>query len=161
MRYKAVLALGAVLTFISFQGFTLAAKKKNAAETAQFFASLSKDQKIVQALNRLTFGPRAGDFEQVKRVGLKKWIDQQLHPETIAENPRLEEKIHWLDSLRMTQAEMTIHYPPRQLVLAMARGRVPYPNDPQQRMMIERVAARYDRQLGKNAADLPKPPQLA
>src|SRR2546430_1549715 len=128
MRRRSLLALGTIIIFTAFQGFTAAAKKKNAAETAQFFASLSKDQKIIQALNRLTFGPRAGDLEQVKRAGLKKWIDQQLHPERIAENPRLEEKIHWLDSLRMTQAEMTENYPPRQLILAMARGRVPYPN---------------------------------
>jgi uncharacterized protein (DUF1800 family) len=151
MRRKSVLALGTIVILTVGQGLPAVAKK---------VASLSKDQKIVQALNRLTFGPRAGEFERVKRIGLKKWIDQQLHPETIAENPRLEEKIRWLDSLRMTQAEMTVNYPSRQLVLAMARGRVPYPDDPQRRALIERVAARYDRRLANNA-DLPKPPQLA
>jgi uncharacterized protein (DUF1800 family) len=161
MRHRSLLALGTLVIFIAFQGFSTAAKKKNAADTAQFFASLSKDQKIVQALNRLTFGPRAGDFEQVKRTGLKKWIDRQLHPETIAESPRLEEKIRWFDSLRMTQSELNENYPPRQLVQAIARGRVPYPSDPQQRARIERIVARFDRQAGKNTADAPKPPQLA
>jgi uncharacterized protein (DUF1800 family) len=33
---------------------------------------------IEHALSRLTFGPRAGDIEQVGRIGLDKWIDQQL-----------------------------------------------------------------------------------
>jgi uncharacterized protein (DUF1800 family) len=160
MRRKFLLPLGTLVIFTAVQGFTAAAKKKNAAETAQFFASLTKDQKVVQALNRLTFGPRAGDFEDVKRAGLKRWIDQQLHPETIAESPKLEEKIRWLDSLRMTQAEMTTNYPPRQLVLAMSRGRVPYPNDPEQRAMIQRIAARYDRQAQGKPADAPKPPKL-
>src|SRR5262245_8788654 len=153
MRRKSLLALGTIVIFAAFQSFTAAAKKKNAAETAQFFASLSKDQKIVQALNRLTFGPRAGDFEQVKRMGLKKWVDSQLHPETIAENPKLEEKIHWLDTLRMTQVEMSENYPSRQLIQGMARGRIPYPTDPERRKKYESLAARYDRQLGKNPAD--------
>jgi hypothetical protein len=31
-------------------------------------AGLSKDQQILQALNRLTFGPRAGDVEEVRRL---------------------------------------------------------------------------------------------
>ncbi len=57
---------------------------------ANFHASLSKEQKILQALNRLTFGPRPGDAAQVKSAGLKKWLDQQLHPDRIAENPKLE-----------------------------------------------------------------------
>jgi uncharacterized protein (DUF1800 family) len=161
MRQKVLLALGTIVVLTTFQGFTAYGKKKTADETAQFFTSVSKDQKIIQALNRLTFGPRAGDFERVKRMGLKKWVDQQLHPERIAENPRLEEKLRWLDSLRMTQAEMTVHYPSRQLVLAMARGRVPYPADPEQRTMIQRIAARYDRQLGKTDASLPKPPPMS
>src|SRR5437660_12820229 len=98
MRQKVLLALGTILIFSAFHGFTAYGKKKTAGETAQFFASLSKDHKIIQALNRLTFGPRTGDFQQVKRMGLKKWVHAQLHPERIAENPRLEQKLRWLDS---------------------------------------------------------------
>ena len=161
MRQKFLLALGTIVIVTAFQGFSAYGKKKTADDTKQFFASLSKDQKIIQALNRLSFGPRAGDFEQVKRMGLKKWVDEQLHPERIAENPQLDEKLRWLDSLRMTQAEMTANYPPRQLVLAMSRGRVPYPTDPEQRAMIQRIAARYDRQLGKADANEPRPPQMS
>jgi uncharacterized protein (DUF1800 family) len=161
MRQKSLLALGTIVIFTAFQGISAYAKKKTANETAQFFASLSKDQKVIQALNRLTFGPRAGDFEQVKHTGLKKWVDLQLHPERIPENPQLEEKLRWLDSLRMTQTQMTANYPPRQLILAMSRGRIPYPTDPEQRAMIQRIAARYDRQLGKTDAAAPKPPQMS
>jgi hypothetical protein len=49
-----------------------------------FSQPLSKDQEVLHALNRLTFGPRPGDVEAVRKMGLKKWIDQQLHPERIA-----------------------------------------------------------------------------
>jgi uncharacterized protein (DUF1800 family) len=44
---------------------------------------LPADQQIIQALNRLTFGPRPGDVQKVRTLGLDGWIDQQLHPERI------------------------------------------------------------------------------
>jgi uncharacterized protein (DUF1800 family) len=44
---------------------------------------LAADQEIIQALNRLTFGPRPGDAQKVRAMGLDKWIDLQLHPERI------------------------------------------------------------------------------
>src|SRR3954467_14035287 len=44
---------------------------------------LPADQQIMQALNRLTFGPRPGDIQKVRAIGLDKWIDNQLHPERI------------------------------------------------------------------------------
>src|SRR6266566_8790817 len=44
---------------------------------------LPADQQIIQALNRLTFGPKPGDVLEVRAIGLDKWIDQQLHPEKI------------------------------------------------------------------------------
>ena len=59
--------------------------------TNPFEQRLSPDQQIVHALNRLTFGPRPGDVEEVRRIGLAKWMEQQLHPDQIAENPVLEE----------------------------------------------------------------------
>ena len=43
------------------------------------------DQRIVHALNRLTFGPRPGDVEAVRTLGLERWFDQQLHPAKIDE----------------------------------------------------------------------------
>ena len=52
---------------------------------------------ITHVLNRLTFGPRAGDVDRVRQVGLAAWIDQQLHPGRIddcaaeARLPRLQD----------------------------------------------------------------------
>src|SRR3954463_13601509 len=44
---------------------------------------LPADQQIIQALNRLTFGPRQGDAARVRAMGLDNWIDLQLQPEKI------------------------------------------------------------------------------
>ena len=46
-------------------------------------SELSADEAILHALNRLSYGPRPGDVERVRQMGLAKWIDQQLNPNSI------------------------------------------------------------------------------
>ena len=46
---------------------------------------------VEHALNRLTYGPRSGDIERVRRIGLDKWIDAQLAPATA--DPALEVRL--------------------------------------------------------------------
>ena len=77
----------------------------------RFDAKLTKDQQILQAVNRLTFGPRAGDVEEIRRIGVEKWVDLQLHPERIPENPVLDEKLKPLETLRMAPGEIMAAYP--------------------------------------------------
>src|SRR5579872_2349069 len=77
----------------------------------RFDTKLSKDQQIIQAVNRLTFGPRPGDVEETRRLGVEKWVDLQLHPDRIPENPVLEEKLKPLETLRMEPGEIMAAYP--------------------------------------------------
>ena len=47
-------------------------------------ASVPSDAAAVEhALNRLAYGPRPGEVERIRQVGLAVWIDQQLHPDAI------------------------------------------------------------------------------
>jgi len=108
----------------------------------QFNQPLGKDQEILHALNRLTFGPRPGDVEAVRKIGLKKWIDLELHPEQIAENPEVAKRLQPLESLRMSPQEIAMNYPPPQLIRAMAKGVLPLPKDPEVRQRIELQAQR-------------------
>src|SRR5690242_3703046 len=103
-----------------FAGAFASAKKKDIDPRATSFQTeISKQQRIEQALNRLTFGPRPADAARVRSLGLKKWIDLQLHPSRIAENPLLLDKLKDLDSLSMTSREMVQNYPAPQMVRAM------------------------------------------
>src|SRR5687768_14763475 len=43
------------------------------------------DKTILHVLNRIGYGPRPGDVERVRQLGLAAYIDQQLHPERIAD----------------------------------------------------------------------------
>src|SRR5690349_24771453 len=103
---------------------------------------LSRDEQVLHALNRLTFGPRPGDVEAVRKIGVKKWIDLQLHPERIAENPELAQRLAPLESLRLSQADTVRTYPNPQMIRAIAAGRQPMPEDPVTRAAVERVIQR-------------------
>ena len=98
---------------------------------------LSRDDQILHALDRLSYGPKPGDMERVRSKGVKKWIDAQLHPERIVENPVLGEKLAPLDSLRMSLSDIVEHYPSPQVMKAMAGRKRPYPKDPALRAAIE------------------------
>ncbi len=120
---------------------------------------LSKDDQVIHALNRLTFGPRLGDVEAVRKMGVKKWIDLQLHPERIAENPELAQRLAPLESLRLSQADTERNYPNPQMIRAIAAGRQPMPEDPVTRAAVERVVRRF--KVKKDAADnAPLEPQV-
>ncbi len=41
------------------------------------------DQQVLQVLNRLAFGPRPGDVQRVRTIGVDAWIEQQLNPERL------------------------------------------------------------------------------
>ena len=41
------------------------------------------DQQVLQVLDRLGYGPRPGDVQRVRAMGVDRWIDLQLHPERI------------------------------------------------------------------------------
>jgi uncharacterized protein (DUF1800 family) len=72
---------------------------------------LPADERIVHALNRLTFGPRPGDAEEVRRIGLEKWIAMQLHPEAIPEDAVLQQRLRLLDTLGLDTATIFKDYP--------------------------------------------------
>ena len=76
-----------------------------------FDQRLPLDKQVVHVLNRLTFGPRSGDLDQVRRLGVDKWIDLQLHPDRITENPSLETKLTPLGTLQLPMWQILEKYP--------------------------------------------------
>ena len=110
MQRKVFVLVAAVL---SLMATGLAAKKPKPAPSASLAAQvppapkiplMTDDMKTLHVLNRLTFGPRPGDLEQVQAMGVDKWTDQQLQPATIPENPVLLDKLQPLDTLRIGTA---------------------------------------------------------
>jgi len=99
--------------------FFLAAKdkkgKSKSAESSKALKGLpvrdlSDDEAILQALNRLGFGPRPGDLERIKQMGLQKWIEQQLHPESISDSS-LDARLERFPTLQMSSAKLLDEFP--------------------------------------------------
>src|SRR2546430_1184857 len=68
--------------------------------------SLPNDDKtIVHVLNRIGFGPRAGDVQSVRATGVQAYIDQQLHPERIPDGAT-ESRLAGLTTLGLSSREI-------------------------------------------------------
>ncbi len=107
-----------------------AAWAKQPKADAAFQAKLPKSLRTEHALDRLTFGQRPGDAEAARKLGLKKWMELQLHPERIREDPLLERRLQPLETLRLTPLEIWQHYPQQQNILAVLNGKPVLPDDP-------------------------------
>jgi uncharacterized protein (DUF1800 family) len=116
---------------------------QNPPQYVAFAKPLSQTEQCKHALDRLAFGPRAGDIEACQQIGQNKWIELQLHPERVPENPVLEQRLAPLVSLRLSIHDTYVHYPPPQMIAAVARGRAPLPEDPELRAIVVRLADRY------------------
>ena len=75
---------------------------------------LTEDEAILQALNRLGFGPRPGELNRVKDMGLQKWIDRQLHPDSIDDTP-LDARLQRFPKLKMSSAKLLEEFPEPQV----------------------------------------------
>ncbi len=156
MQRKSLVLAFAGLSMMA-TGYAAKKPKAPAASKAATLAApkiplMTDDQKALHALNRLTFGPRPGDLEQVKQMGVEKWIEQQLQPASIPENPVLLAKLEPLDTLQMGTAAMLQKYPSQQMIKAMIDGKLPLPSkdDPLTRAAVQTAISRYQK---KKAAD--------
>jgi uncharacterized protein (DUF1800 family) len=68
-------------------------------------ADTSARARALHVLNRLTYGPRPGDVDRVVAMGVDRFIDQQLHPETIPDDA-LRPWIERYEVLRMSPQDL-------------------------------------------------------
>jgi uncharacterized protein (DUF1800 family) len=71
---------------------------------------LNEDQAIMQAMNRLAYGPRPGDVDYVRKIGLEKWIDQQLEPNSL-DDSALETRLQRYPTISMSSKQLLENYP--------------------------------------------------
>ncbi len=73
---------------------------------------LNEEEAILHALNRLGFGPRPGQVEQIKKTGLENWIQAQLHAENISD-PVVDARTTQWQALALGAAGLLDQYPPQ------------------------------------------------
>ena len=132
-------------------------------------AVLTQDQKIIHLLNRIGYGPRPGDVQRVKQMGIDKYIDLQLHPERI-DDSALEARLAGYPSIHMSIAQIQEKYPApqflaRELGLRQGKGKadagpaLPQATNPE--ALDENQKREYRQQvMAYYAAHNLKPPQI-
>src|SRR5437899_3250458 len=85
-------------------------KKTDPALKGLPITELSSDEAILHALNRLAYGPRPGDVERVRQMGLAKWIEQQLNPNS-TDDKAMEARLQDYPTLRLSTAKLIDEYP--------------------------------------------------
>src|ERR1700674_4834246 len=75
---------------------------------------LNEQEAILHALNRLGFGPRPGQVEQIEKTGLENWIQAQLHPENISD-PVVDARLAQYPALGLSAAGARDQSPPQDI----------------------------------------------
>ena len=73
------------------------------------------------------------------KPALNKWMELQLRPQRIDEDPLLEKRLRPLETLRLSPLEIRQRYPRQQNILAVLNGKPVLPDDP----ILRAAALRY------------------
>jgi uncharacterized protein (DUF1800 family) len=87
---------------------------------------LRGDERILQALNRFTFGPKPGDLEAVRTMGLDNWFDQQLRPGAIDET-ELTARLAQFPAMQWSMQDLFFRLPSNPIIRQAAQGKVDIP----------------------------------
>src|SRR5579871_6115671 len=136
----------------------LLAKKKDFPSSP----AANEQRRAVHALNRLAFGPRPGDAQQVMAMGVDRWIDLQLHPEKIPDTA-MDARLAPLRTLHMSAKEIVEEFPDNQMVKQVMDGKKSMPSDPARRaiyrVQVARLQDRLDRKQEAQARKEKEKPQ--
>ena len=103
---------------------------------------LKGDERILQALNRFTFGPKPGDLEAVRQMGLEKWFDQQLNPASIDETD-LDARLAQYPAMQWSTQDLIFRLPSPAVIRQAADGKVQIPESGTLHAVYENQIYRY------------------
>jgi uncharacterized protein (DUF1800 family) len=133
------------------------------AKTRQPYQSgqLRGDERILHALNRFTFGPRPGDLEVVRSIGLDQWFEQQLHPGSL-DLTDLNARLAEFPAMQWNPEDLLFRIPSNAIIRQAIDGKFPVPDRGASKAVYEdqiyRVTEKKQAQAQKKEADLNKPP---
>jgi uncharacterized protein (DUF1800 family) len=86
------------------------------------FAVPVDEAAVKHVIDRTSFGVRPGDVERVKTLGIEQYIDEQLHPEHIAD-PGVQARLADLTTLRMSSRQIAEQFELPQIKARQAAAR--------------------------------------
>ena len=125
---------------------------------------LRGDERILHALNRFTFGPRTGDLEAVRKMGLDQWFDEQLRPAAIDETD-LAARLAQFPAMQWSMQDLFFRLPSNPIIRLAANGKVEIPQGGTLQAVYEnqiyRIQARKEAQADKRSIAANPAPGLA
>lgn len=118
---------------------------------------LTEEQKILHVLNRLAFGARPGDVEKVKAMGLKKFIEQQLNPNSLDDSAS-EARLRNFDVLKLSNDELFSKYPAPAALLALVAQNNGMTRRELQAERAEAKQEKKDAKTEKQSGEMPAQP---
>ncbi len=116
---------------------------------------LQGDARILHALDRFTFGPRPGDVEAVRAMGLEMWFEQQLHSANIDEAD-LDTRLAQFPAMQWSVQDLLLRIPSNAIVRQAMYGRIEIPRRGALHAVYEdaiyRMQERQAQRKEKNAA---------
>ena len=97
------------------------------AERRAFPGPIQGDERILHALNRFTFGPRPGDVDAVKAMGLDKWFEEQMHPAAI-NNTALQVRLAEYPAMTWSPEDLLFRLPSNAVIRQVIDGKAPMPD---------------------------------
>jgi uncharacterized protein (DUF1800 family) len=127
------------------QGAKAPSVQKAPAERAHLTVPLTETQRALQALNRLSFGPRPGDVPAVLAKGVDAWVEDQLHPESI-DDSALNARLAPYASTRMNPKQLTQSFPSDTVIRQVIAGKRSMPEEPALKLVYSVHVARIQEQ---------------
>jgi uncharacterized protein (DUF1800 family) len=100
------------------------ATKTSKAQSGSPLSPLTPNQKILQVLNRFTYGPRPGDLERIRAMGLNAWFNQQMNLSKI-DDSALEARLASYPAMQLSLQKLMEMYPSNNMIRATINGRGP------------------------------------
>ena len=154
LRSILALALSATLIDTSLPAQSSPVKSALPPSHRDRTAPLTQQERTLHALNRFTFGPRPGDPAAVSRIGLDRWFEQQLNPQSI-DDSALDARLSIFPAMRLSQPQLVSRFPSNQLIRVAARGDLALPSDPTTRAIYSDSIAFYNEDQARKAAAQP------
>ena len=109
---------------------------------------LKGDERLLQVLNRFTYGPRPGDLEKIRAMGVQAWFNQQLMPATI-DDSALEAKLAKYPAMKLPMPELLARYPNQQMIRKVMSGQEERPDGEAEKAIYKDSIARYKEKLAQ------------
>jgi len=116
--------------------------------------ALDENERILHALSRFTLGPRPGDLERVREIGLDRWFELQLHPATM-DFSDLDRRLNEFPAMRLSTQQLLMAFPSGPIIRQAANGKFEVPNTPILRTIYDDQIAFYKEREARSAEKKP------